>query len=114
MKAPMFGRDVAPLGREVGCRGLCPRGSTRVGKRRFEMGIEWYIEQIFKELPFGIAIAMVIFLGILLVIWLLLPLWILFIQWNTGKIKDEVRNLVDLVEKRGWDEKEKTPPGPKD
>ncbi len=69
------------------------------------MGIEWYIEQIFKELPFGIAVAMVIFLGILLVIWLLLPLWVLFIQWNTGKIKDEIRYLVDLMEKRAQDEK---------
>ncbi len=48
---------------------------------------------------------MVIFLGILLVIWLLLPLWVLFIQWNTGKIKDEIRNLVDQIEKMGWVEK---------
>jgi len=63
------------------------------------MGIEWYIEQIFKELPFGIALAMVIFLGILVVIWLLLPLWVLFIQWNTSKIKDEIRYLVDLTER---------------
>jgi len=70
------------------------------------MGAEWYIEQIFKELPFGVAIAMVVFLGILLIIWLLLPLWVLFIQWNTGKIKDEIRVLVDLIEKRQWDEKE--------
>jgi len=78
------------------------------------MGMEWYIEQIFKELPFGIAIAMVVFLGILLIIWLLLPLWVLFIQWNTGKIKDEIRNLVDQLEKKGWDEKEKEMAGPKD
>jgi uncharacterized membrane protein YdbT with pleckstrin-like domain len=78
------------------------------------MGIEWYIEQIFKELPFGIAIAMVVFLGILLVIWLLLPLWVLFIQWNTGKIKDEIRDLVDLIEKRELREKEKSLPEPKD
>jgi len=28
MNAPAFGRDVAPLGREVGCNGLCPWGST--------------------------------------------------------------------------------------
>ena len=28
MNAPAFGRDVAPLGREVGCHGLCPWGST--------------------------------------------------------------------------------------
>jgi uncharacterized membrane protein YdbT with pleckstrin-like domain len=67
--------------------------------------MEWYIEQIFKELPFGVAIAMIVFLAILLIIWLLLPLWVLFIQWNTGKIKDEIRNLVDLIEKRQVDEK---------
>jgi hypothetical protein len=30
---------------------------------------------------------------------------VLFIQWNTGKIKDEIRNLRDLIEKREWDEK---------
>jgi uncharacterized membrane protein YdbT with pleckstrin-like domain len=78
------------------------------------MGMEWYLEQIFKELPFGIAIAIVIFLGILLVIWLLLPLWVLFIQWNTGKIKDEIRNLVDLMEKKQSDEKSKNVSGPKD
>lgn len=70
------------------------------------MGIEWYIEQIFQELPLGVAIVMVIFLGILLVIWLLLPLWVLFIQWNTVKIKDEIQNLVELLEKKRWDEKE--------
>ena len=78
------------------------------------MGIEWYIEQIFKELPFGVGIAIVIFLGILLIIWLLLPLWVLFIQWNTGKIKDEIRNLADLLEKRQWDEKGKEMVRPKD
>ncbi len=77
------------------------------------MGIEWYIEQIFRELPFGIAIAMVVFLGILLVIWLLLPLWVLFIQWNTGKIKDEIRNLVDSLEKRDLEDERKGPPGPR-
>jgi uncharacterized membrane protein YdbT with pleckstrin-like domain len=76
------------------------------------MGIEWYIEQIFRELPFGIAIAMVVFLGILLVIWLLLPLWVLFIQWNTGKIKDEIRNLVDLLEKRDLEDERKGPLAP--
>ena len=70
------------------------------------MGVEW-IEQIFKEFPFGVAIAMVIFLGILLVIWLLLPLWVLFIQWNTSKIKDEIRYLVDLMEKKEQDERRK-------
>jgi uncharacterized membrane protein YdbT with pleckstrin-like domain len=69
------------------------------------MDMRWYIEQIFKELPLGVAIAMVVFLGVLLIIWLLLPLWVLFIQWNTGKIKDEIRNLVDLIEKRQWDDK---------
>ena len=76
--------------------------------------MEWYIEQIFKELPFGIAIAIVVFLGILLVIWLLLPLWVLFIQWNTGKIKDEIRNLVDQLEKKESDGKRKEMAGPKD
>jgi len=76
--------------------------------------MEGYIEQIFRELPFGVAIAIAIFLGMLLVIWLLLPLWVLFIQWNTGKIKDEVRNLVDLLEKRRWDEKGEDISGPKD
>ncbi len=74
------------------------------------MGVDWYIEQIFKELPFGVAVAMVVFLAILLIIWLLLPLWVLFIQWNTGKIKDEIRALVDLVEKRQGDEKEERGP----
>ena len=76
--------------------------------------MEWYIEQIFKELPFGIAIAIVIFLGLLLVIWLLLPLWVLFIQWNTGKIKDEIRNLVDRLDKKERDEKRKKIPDSKD
>ena len=76
--------------------------------------MEWYIEQIFKELPFGVAIAMIVFLAILLIIWFLLPLWVLFIQWNTSKIKDEIRNLTDLIEKRQRDEKEKSISGPKD
>jgi hypothetical protein len=67
--------------------------------------MEWYIEQIFKELPFGIAVGMVIFLGILLIIWLLLPLWVLFIQWNTSKIKDEIRHLVDEIESMEWGER---------
>jgi len=31
MNALAFGRDVAPLGREVGCHGLCPWGSTFPG-----------------------------------------------------------------------------------
>jgi uncharacterized membrane protein YdbT with pleckstrin-like domain len=76
--------------------------------------MEWYIEQIFKQLPFGVAIAMVVFLAILLIIWLLLPLWVLFIQWNTSKIKDEIRNLTDLIKKRQRDEKEKSISEPKD
>ncbi len=76
--------------------------------------MEGYIEQIFKGLPFGIAIAMIIFLAILLIIWLLLPLWVLFIQWNTGKIKDEIRNLVDVIEKRHSDEKGKSVSEPKE
>jgi hypothetical protein len=73
--------------------------------KEVRMGMESYIEQIFKELPFGIAVAMMIFLSILLIIWLLLPLWVLFIQWNTSKIKDEIRNLADQLERRDWDEK---------
>ena len=77
-------------------------------------GMEWYIGQIFKELPFGIAIIVVVFLSVLLIIWLLLPLWVLFIQWNTSKIKDEIRNLVDQLEERDWDEKGKKMPGPED
>lgn len=76
--------------------------------------MEWYMEQIFKELPFGVGIAILIFLGILLIIWLLLPLWVLFIQWNTSKIKDEIRNLAHQIEKRGWNERDKTVSGPKD
>jgi uncharacterized membrane protein YdbT with pleckstrin-like domain len=76
--------------------------------------MELLIESIFKELPFGIAIAMVIFLGILLIIWLLLPLWVLFIHWNTSKIKDEIRMLVDFLENREQDEKNNSPPGPMD
>jgi uncharacterized membrane protein YdbT with pleckstrin-like domain len=76
--------------------------------------MEWYIEQIFKQLPFGVAIAMVIFMAILFIFWLLLPLWVLFVLWNTGKIKDEVRNLVDLLEKRQADEKGKSVTGSKD
>jgi len=76
--------------------------------------MEWYIEQLFKQLPFGVAIAMVIFLAIVFVIWLLLPLWVLFIQWNTSKIKDEVRHLIDLLEKRQVDEKGQRVPESKD
>jgi dolichol kinase len=76
--------------------------------------MEAYFEQIFKELPFGLGIAIFVFLGILLIIWLLLPLWVLFIQWNTGKIRDEIRRLADQIEKRGPDEKERYVSGPKD
>jgi len=76
--------------------------------------MEWYIGQIFKELPFGIAIIVVVFLSVLLIIWLLLPLWVLFIQWNTSKIKDEIRTLVDQLEERDWDEKGKKMLGPED
>ena len=76
--------------------------------------MEWYIEQIFKQLPFGVAIAMVIFMAILFIFWLLLPLWVLFVLWNTGKIKNEIRNLVDLLEKRQADEKGKSVTGSKD
>ena len=69
------------------------------------MEMEWYIEQLFRELPFGVGIAVVIFLGILLIIWLLLPLWVLFIHWNTSRIKDGIQTLVDLLEKKQSDEK---------
>jgi len=83
------------------------------GWKEVRVGMEGYIEQIFKELPFGIAIAIVVFLGILLILWLLLPLWVLFIQWNTAKIKDELRNLIEL-EKGDWDEKGEETAEPKD
>jgi hypothetical protein len=76
--------------------------------------MEWYIEQIFKQLPFGVAIAMVIFMAILFIFWLLVPLWVLFVLWNTGKIKNEIRNLVDLLEKRQANEKGKSVTGSKD
>ncbi len=76
--------------------------------------MEAFFEQIFKEFPFGLGIAILIFLGILLVIWLLLPLWVLFIQWNTGKIRDEIRRLADQIEEKGWHGKEKQISGPKD
>ena len=76
--------------------------------------MEWYIEQIFKQLPFGVAIAMVIFMAILFLFWILLPLWVLFVLWNTGKIKDEIRNLIDRLEKRQADEKGKSVTGSKD
>jgi hypothetical protein len=39
MNASAFGRDVAPLGREVGCHGLCPWGSTY--KSNFERRFSW-------------------------------------------------------------------------
>ena len=83
-------------------------------ERSTEIMMEWYIEQIFKQLPFGVAIAMVIFMAILFIFWLLLPLWVLFVLWNTGKIKDEIRNLIDLLEKRQADEKGKSVTGSKD
>jgi hypothetical protein len=83
-------------------------------ERSAEVMMEWYIEQIFKQLPFGVAIAMVIFMAILFLFWILLPLWVLFVLWNTGKIKDEIRNLVDLLEKRQADEKGKSVTGSKD
>jgi len=73
----------------------------------------WAIEKVFTELPLGVAIAMGVFLGILLIIWLLLPLWVLFIQWNTSKIRDEIRYLAAQLEKRQSEEDE-TALGPKD
>ena len=81
--------------------------------KEVKAGMEGYIEQIFRELPFGVAVAIVVFLGILLILWLLLPLWVLFIQWNTAKIKDEIRNLIEL-ERGDWDEKGKDMAEPKD
>lgn len=76
--------------------------------------IEAFLEQIFKDLPFGLGIALLVFLGILLVIWLLLPLWVLFIQWNTGKIREEIRRLADEIEERDWGGKGRHVTGPKD
>ena len=73
------------------------------------MGVEWYVERIFKDFPSGVGIAVAVFLGVLLVTWLLLPLWVLFIQWNTGKIKDEIRYLVDLMEMKEQDGRKKNP-----
>jgi len=73
----------------------------------------WAIEKVFTELPLGVAIAMGVFLGILLIIWLLLPLWVLFIQWNTGKIRDEIRNLAAQLQK-GQSEEDEMDLGPKD
>ena len=67
--------------------------------------MEAMIGQIFKEFPFWLATVTVVFLGILLIIWLLLPLWVLFIQWNTGKMEDEIRRLADLIEKKDRHEK---------
>ena len=91
------------------CDPVCEERSKEVWT-----GMESYIEQIFKEFPFGIAVAMVVFLSILLIIWLLLPLWVLFIQWNTSKIKDEIRNLVDQLQKKDWDEEGEEMSEPKD
>jgi hypothetical protein len=73
----------------------------------------WAIEKVFTELPLGVAIAMGVFLGILLIIWLLLPLWVLFIQWNTGKIRDEIRNLAAQLGK-GQPEEEEVTLGPEE
>ena len=75
--------------------------------------MEAMIGQIFKEFPFWLAIVTVVFLGILLIIWLLLPLWVLFIQWNTGKMKDEIRRLADLIEKKDKHEKKQNSLEPK-
>jgi dolichol kinase len=76
--------------------------------------MEAYFDLILKELPYGLGIAILVFLGILLIIWLLLPLWVLFIQWNTGKIRDEVRRLADQIESGEWNGKDKHISGPKD
>ena len=78
------------------------------------MGLEWYVDRIFKDFPAGVGIAVAVFLGILLLIWLLLPLWVLLIQWNTGKLKDEIHHLVELLEKKEKNEKRKSLFQPKD
>jgi cell division protein FtsL len=75
--------------------------------------MEAMIGQIFREFPFWLATVTVVFLGILLIIWLLLPLWVLFIQWNTGKMKDEIRRLADLIEKKEKHEKKQNSLEPK-
>ena len=78
------------------------------------MTIDWYLEQIFKELPSWVSIPIIVFLGILLIIWLLLPLWVIFIQWNTGKIREEIQGLTEYLLRRDENEKEKKLSGPKD
>ena len=75
--------------------------------------MESTIERVFKELPSGLGIAMAIFLGILLIIWLLLPLWVLFIQWNTGKMRQEIRHLADVMEKKQREERKGSAVEPK-
>lgn len=76
--------------------------------------MEAFLDQLMKDLPFGVGIALLVFLGILLILWLLLPLWVLFIQWNTAKIRDEIRRLSDLMEEGAWDAQRKPLSGPKD
>ncbi len=83
-------------------------------RKEKKVDLDWYLEQIFKGLPSWIAIPIVIFLGILLIIWLLLPLWVIFIQWNTGKIRDEIRNLLEYLERMTLNERDKIISGPKD
>jgi hypothetical protein len=46
MNAPMFGRDVAPLGREAGCHGLCPWGSTWFAALRFNLLFHGYFGEV--------------------------------------------------------------------
>ncbi len=76
--------------------------------------MEGYIQQIFKGLPLGLAIAAAVFLALLLIMWLLLPLWVLFIQWNTEKIKDEIRHLVERMENREQHDQETDASKPED
>jgi len=76
--------------------------------------MEWFAQHIFKDLPWGLGIAMTVVLAVLLLIWLLLPLWVLLIQWNTGKLKDEIHRLVELLEKKEKNEKRKSLFQPKD
>jgi hypothetical protein len=45
MNARAFGRDVAPLGREEGCHGLCPWGSTSGRNKRH------FLSSIFQNEP---------------------------------------------------------------
>lgn len=77
------------------------------------MSLDWYIEEIFKGLPLWIAILIMIFIGILFIIWILLPLWVIFIQWNRGKIKEEMQNVINYLENI-YEKRQQNISGPKD